>query len=192
LPINIDYGTPSLILLLVHTDFSPLFNWNTKQLFVYVLASYPPSSPPANDDNPRNSEAIIWDAIIPAPESLYSFSALKERVFPTTTSSSKTKSKNKSKTNTKKSSSSKTQPTKPGVLHLRNQKPKYQITDISGKIAERENVTLVVGWNVQPWVGALWWSPGTGTIPRTAGQADRSKAFDFPALKGSNRPEATT
>lgn len=68
------------------------------------------------------------------------------------------------------------------MLHLKSQKSKYQITDISGKIAGRENVTLSVGWNVQPWVGALWWSDGTGAWPRTDGQAGRSKSFDFPAL----------
>lgn len=56
-------------------------------------------------------------------------------------------------------------------------------------MAERGNATLVVGWNVQPWVGALWWSPGTGAVPRTAGKAGRSKPFDFPALKGGNRAD---
>jgi hypothetical protein len=161
-------------------DLSPLFNWNTKQLFVYVLASYPPSSPAS--ENFRDSEAIIWDMIIPAPESQYSFSNLKERFFPSKTASKKSSKKQKS--------SSKKQEQKPGVLRLRNQKPKYQITDISGKIAERENVTLVVGWNVQPWVGALWWSAGTGTIPRTSGKAGRSKVFSFPELKGSSKTNA--
>jgi hypothetical protein len=144
---------------------------------VYVLASYPASSPAS--ENPRDSEVIIWDKIIPAPESPYSFSTLKDRFFPSKADKKKNK-KSKSQ-----SSKTKTTETTPGVLRLRNQKPKYQITDISGKIAERENVTLVVGWNVQPWVGALLWSDGTGTIPRTSGQAGRSKAFDFPALKGN-------
>jgi hypothetical protein len=50
-------------------------------------------------------------------------------------------------------------------------------------MAERSNVTLAVGWNVQPWVGALWWSPGSGTVPRTGGSDGRSKPFEFPALK---------
>jgi hypothetical protein len=144
---------------------------------VYVLASYPASSPAS--ESPRDSEVIIWDKIIPAPESPYSFSTLKDRFFP-----SKADKKNNKKSKSR-SSKTKTTETTPGVLRLRNQKPKYQITDISGKIAERENVTLVVGWNVQPWVGALLWSDGTGTIPRTSGQAGRSKRFDFPALKGN-------
>lgn len=51
-------------------------------------------------------------------------------------------------------------------------------------------MTLSVGWNVQPWVGALWWGPGSGTVPHTAGSVERSKVFDFPALKGSNRVDA--
>lgn len=72
----------------------------------------------------------------------------------------------------------------PGVLRLRGQKAKYQISDITGRLAERENVTLSVGWNVQPWVGALWWAPGTGAVPRTEGQIVSSEAFVFPALKG--------
>ncbi|KAL1970794.1 hypothetical protein VTN77DRAFT_2628 [Rasamsonia byssochlamydoides] len=171
-------------------DFSPLFNWNTKQLFVYVLASYPPSSRASNITH--NSEAIIWDTIIPAPESPYSVAALKERFFPSSSKTSRGTSKKSNNKNNKKTQQSKKDATPPGVLHLRNQKPKYQITDISGKIAERENVTLLVGWNVQPWVGALWWSPGSGSIPRTSGQAGRSMAFNFPALKGSNRTETAT
>jgi hypothetical protein len=70
------------------------------------------------------------------------------------------------------------------VLRLRGQKAKYQISDITGRLAERSNVTLSVGWNVQPWVGALWWAPATGAVPRTEGQIVSSEVFDFPALKG--------
>jgi len=72
---------------------------------------------------------------------------------------------------------------KPGVLRLRGQKAKYQISDITGRLAERGNVTLSVGWNVQPWVGALMWAPN-GPVPRTEGTIVSSDAFDFPALKG--------
>ena len=69
---------------------------------------------------------------------------------------------------------------------MKNVKPKYQITDISGKLAERGNVTLEVGWNVQPWVGAMLWDSG----PKFPGgiwkdiDGGRSETFDFPALKG--------
>lgn len=164
-------------------DFSPLFNWNTKQLFVYVLASYPAVSPAS--DPPRNSEAVIWDAIITAPESPYSVAKLKERLFPSK-KTTKASRKNAAKKQKKKDAANST----PGVLNLKNQKAKYQITDISGQIAERENVTLVVGWNVQPWVGALWWSEGTGAWPRTDGEAGRSESFNLPALKGKNTQSA--
>jgi len=42
-------------------DLSSLYNWNTKQVFVYITASYPsnkPSEPP--------TKSIIWDAILPS------------------------------------------------------------------------------------------------------------------------------
>ncbi|KAJ5176853.1 uncharacterized protein N7482_002730 [Penicillium canariense] len=172
-------------------DLSPLYNWNTKQLFVYVYASY------SSSDNPntqlRDSEAVIWDAIIPASPSPYSWDTLKEKVttlLPASlTSSSSSSGKRTPKRSTKAGASSKNKNKKaesqtPGVLRLRGQKAKYQISDITGRLAERQNVTLSVGWNVQPWVGALWWSPGSGAIPRTEGQVVRSEAFEFPALKG--------
>lgn len=167
-------------------DLSPLFNWNTKQLFVYVYASYSSSDNPLTSLNPH-SETVIWDTIIQAPESPYSFSNLRERFFPSSTATGKRKGtasglKNKNK---KKDVAS-------GVLRLRGQRSKYQIGDITGKLAERSGVTLSVGWNVQPWVGALWWSPRSGAIPRTAGTAGSSKPFDFPQLKGSNRTGASS
>ncbi|PTU21058.1 hypothetical protein P175DRAFT_0438274 [Aspergillus ochraceoroseus IBT 24754] len=182
-------------------DLSPLFNWNTKQLFVYVYASY--SSSDKESSLLPNTQSIIWDTIIEAPESPYSFSNLRERLFPTKSSSSssprKTKAKKKkSSTSSSSSSSSKKTNSKtpaaaaaaPGVLKLRDQKSKYQVSDITGRLAERANVTLSVGWNVQPWVGALWWAPGSGTVPHTAGVVGESKAFGFPALKGSKPKEA--
>lgn len=111
--------------------------------------------------------------------------SLRERFFPSTRSGKRKglvgKNKNKKKTEVE-----------PGVLRLRGQRSKYQISDITGKLAERPDVTLNVGWNVQPWVGLLWWSPRSGAIPRTAGTAGVSKPFDFPALKGSNRASAST
>lgn len=174
-------------------DLSPLFNWNTKQLFVYVYATYS-SSDNANTQT-RASEAIIWDSIIPASPSPYSWEALKEKataLLPaslTSSSSAKSAGKRGAKRNSKTSASSKkkkaaAEPASPAVLRLRGQKAKYQISDITGQLAERQNVTLSVGWNVQPWVGALWWAPGTGAVPRTEGQIVSSDGFDFPALKG--------
>ena len=97
----------------------------------------------------------------------------------------KTASKSKSKLQTPPTTNAEATP-KPGVLNLKNVKPKYQITDISGKLAERGNVTLEVGWNVQPWIGALTW-----TVPQGKGwgrwkgvKGGRSEAFVFPALPG--------
>ncbi|KZF20346.1 signal peptidase 22 kDa subunit [Xylona heveae TC161] len=123
-------------------DLSPLFTWNTKQVFLYIMASYPPSVSSASRDskkkgsspspNPGPSNAIIYDKIITSRDEAH--------------------------------------------LELRNQRSKYQITDISGRIANRHNATLEVAWNVQPWVGALTW--GTSS-------EGRSKAFAFPALKST-------
>jgi hypothetical protein len=171
-------------------DLTPLFNWNTKQLFVYVYATY--SSSDNTNTQTRASEAIIWDSIIPASPSPYSFENLKKKATAllqtALTSSSSSKGKTAGKRNAKRTTTTKNKKAvevvAPGVLRLRGQKAKYQISDITGRLAERQNVTLSVGWNVQPWVGALWWAPGTGAVPRTEGQIVTSKAFDFPALKG--------
>ena len=81
----------------------------------------------------------------------------------------------------------------PGIIRLKNSKPKYQITDISGVLSERANITLEVGWNVQPWVGALTWTFGEGqSFGRWNGiKGGRSKSFDMPALKGKSASSAT-
>ena len=79
------------------------------------------------------------------------------------------------------------------MIHLRNSKPKYQITDISGILSERSNVTLEVGWNVQPWVGALTWTFGEGKFfGRWKGvKGGKSKVFEMPPLKGKAASSAT-
>ena len=89
-------------------------------------------------------------------------------------------------------SQKKEEPT-PGIIKLKNAKPKYQITDISGKLASKGNVTLEVGWNVQPWVGPLTWTMGQGQgFGRWMGmRGGRSKAFDMPALKGKGTSQET-
>ena len=73
----------------------------------------------------------------------------------------------------------------PGIIRLKNIKPKYQITDISGVLSERTNVTLEIGWNVQPWVGALTWTLGERQVlGRWKGvEGGKSKAFDMPPLR---------
>lgn len=69
-------------------------------------------------------------------------------------------------------------------MRLDSQKPKYQITDVSGKIADRQNATLSLHWNVQPWVGALVWT-NRNTYWRWKGLKGGEDKFEFPSLKGS-------
>ncbi|KIV86118.1 hypothetical protein PV11_01753 [Exophiala sideris] len=157
-------------------DLSSLFTWNTKQLFVYVTANYPSDK----NSQTRNSEAVIWDAIIPATSTPYSWQNLKQRYFP----EKKSKSKSRKGSDTK---SKTTDLVKPGVISLKNQKPKYQITDPTGVLSERGNATLQVGWNIQPWVGAMVWDKGylgSRVGKWGAGKVGRSEVFTFPQLKG--------
>lgn len=77
-----------------------------------------------------------------------------------------------------------------GIIKLRNVKPKYQISDISGKLAERSNVTLEVEWNVQPWVGALTWTTRRARLGRWSEvKGGKSEPFRFPALKGKAKKD---
>ena len=167
---------------LIYPDLSSLFNWNTKQVFVYVVARWPSSTSMSTniEDRQTYSEAVIWDAIIP------STSLLKTNLIPSYVEGSKLErekacdKKTKKKKEPKSSGSILTGTSSatfaaipnpddpasrpPGVLKMQNHKPKYQITDISGTIAERANVTLDVRFNVQPWVGALIWSRTAGVF----------------------------
>lgn len=43
-------------------DLSSLFTWNTKQVFVYVSASWPNGT-----SSELSNEAVIWDAIVTNP-----------------------------------------------------------------------------------------------------------------------------
>ena len=163
-------------------DLSPLFSWNTKQLFVYVTAVYPPSGAVEGE---AQSEAVIWDVIVPATSTAWSYQSLKSRYFPEKVA--------KGRKSLKKKAASTIAVVQPGVLRLKNQKPKYQITDPSGVLAERRNATLEVNWIVQPWVGALTWDKGylgSRVGKWTAGSSGRSKTFDFPPLKASRSAEA--
>ncbi|KIV92361.1 hypothetical protein PV10_06808 [Exophiala mesophila] len=162
-------------------DLSSLFTWNTKQLFVYVTANYPSSK----DGKGGMSEAVIWDSIISAPSTPYSWQNLKQTYFSTKKA---TKSKSRKGSNLKSTSK---EIVKPGVIALKNVKPKYQITDPSGVLSERGNATLQVSWNVQPWVGALVWDKGilgNRVAKWEVGKQGQSGVFEFPALKGA-KPE---
>jgi len=161
-------------------DLTSLFTWNTKQVFVYLTTNYP-SGP-----NGDSSEAVIWDSIIPAPTSLYSFSNLKAQYWDprmNKKTAKASKSRNKKVSNDKKTT---TDLTRPGVISLKNQKPKYQITDPSGILSEKSNATLQLSWNIQPWVGALIWDKGYLGSRVGAWDTDkdgRSRMFSFPSIK---------
>lgn len=62
---SFQYGSPnkkdkenSKIQFDLHTDLLPLFNWNTKQVFVYLTAEYPGKS------EGSSNKVVYWDKII--------------------------------------------------------------------------------------------------------------------------------
>jgi signal peptidase complex subunit 3 len=73
-----------------------------------------------------------------------------------------------------------------GLLKLKNQKPKYQITHPSGKIAETADVTLKLHYNVQPWVGILTWDMDKPLGVWNAISGGVSDLFTLPALKSKD------
>ncbi|EME42976.1 hypothetical protein DOTSEDRAFT_24972 [Dothistroma septosporum NZE10] len=158
----------------LNTDLTSLFNWNTKQVFLWVEASYPSTSP----STIPSSEAVIWDAIIPSSYAPFHQNTYIHPIAKKLTAKEKKALKNKKGLPYPAGAS-------PGIVRLEGQKPKYQITDVTGKMAGRENATLTLHWNVQPWVGMLTW-----TNRKTYGRWDglkggKSDTFAFPPLKGS-------
>ncbi|KAL6704387.1 Signal peptidase complex subunit [Coniothyrium glycines] len=154
-------------------DLSTLFNWNTKQVFLYIKAVYP--SARANEPP---SEAIIWDAIIASDSAPWHQNHYNHP-------DPKSKLPKKSKKALLASKQKATSPYPIGQLHLQNQRPKYQITDISGKLSNRTDVILELGWNVQPWVGALTWVNWEKIGAWKGLDGGKSEPFDFPELKGA-------
>jgi signal peptidase complex subunit 3 len=125
------------------------------------------------------SEAIIWDAILAsstAPWNQLHFvhpSPPGKKVLPKKSKKAQAASKSKSID----------EPAYPrGELHLQNRRPKYQITDISGKLQNRTDVVLELGWNVQPWVGALTWTNWEKVGAWEGLKGGRSEKFEFPAI----------
>jgi len=149
-------------------DLSSLFTWNTKQVFVYVTAVWPSNSTSdAEKGIPGDiNEAVIWDTIITAPSSDH-LSTIGPAALKKLRKSSKGKSIDPSR----------------GILKLKNQKPKYQITSPKSKLAETENVELHVHYNVQPWVGVLTWTPQMDLGNWKMMMGGVSKAFNLPGLK---------
>lgn len=133
-------------------------------MFVYVKAIYPPKSP-----SEQPTEAIVWDAILASPLEPWHQNQWDPHA-------AKTRSK-RAKSPAPKS------PATPGIFQLSNQRPKYQITDPSGKIAAVEGATLELAWNVQPWVGLLTWSRPTDFGAWKALKGGTAGPFTFPALK---------
>eukprot|EP01065_Artemidia_motanka_P016836 TRINITY_DN20432_c0_g1_i1.p1 TRINITY_DN20432_c0_g1~~TRINITY_DN20432_c0_g1_i1.p1 ORF type:complete len:187 (+),score=27.90 TRINITY_DN20432_c0_g1_i1:187-747(+) len=48
----------AMVSIKVDADFTPLFHWNVKQLFVYAVAEYP------SDNGTRFNEVFLWDIIV--------------------------------------------------------------------------------------------------------------------------------
>lgn len=154
------------------TDLSTLFNWNTKQVFLWVQATYPsnsPSTPP--------SQAIIWDAILPSTSAPWHQN---QYIHPVP-------GRSRSSTTAHNASDAAAPGQAIGTLRLKNQRPKYQITDPSGRMTERANATLELGYNVQPWVGALLWTNWNDWGYWKGLRGARSQEWAFPELKGGKK-----
>ncbi|KAI1342651.1 signal peptidase 22 kDa subunit [Xylariaceae sp. FL0016] len=154
----------AIIKFSLDADLSSLFTWNTKQLFVYITAEWP--APPIGDSMNQTNKAVIWDQIITSPSAdhLANLGPVAMKKL-------------------RKSAEGKSIDPNRGKLSLKNQKPKYQITHPTGKIAETDEVTLHVHYNVQPWVGILTWNQNFDfALWKKMGEGI-SKAFQLPALK---------
>ncbi|KAJ2969657.1 hypothetical protein NQ176_g8550 [Zarea fungicola] len=151
----------AIIRFSLEADLSSLFTWNTKNLFVYVTADWPSGA----GDNSTNS-AVIWDSIITNPSADHLLN-----IGPATLKK------------LRKSSAGKSIDPSRGKLKLKNQKPKYQITHPSGKIAQTEDVTLKLHYNVQPWVGLLTWNIPRDIFLWKPLSGGESKKIALPALK---------
>ncbi|KAI1076290.1 signal peptidase 22 kDa subunit [Whalleya microplaca] len=154
----------AIIKFSLDADLTSLFTWNTKQLFVYVTAEWP--APPVGDNMNQTNKAVIWDSIITSPSADHLSNlgpvALKKLI---------------------RSAGGKSIDPSRGKLSLKNQKPKYQITHPTGKIAETDDVKLRVHYNVQPWVGILTWNQDFDFALWNKMGDGISNTFKLPALK---------
>lgn len=156
---------------------SSLFNWNTKQVFAYITASYPSENP----QNIPDSEVVVWDAIIPSD-----YAPLHQNTYLHPNPKGKKPTKKEHKSGVAKAYP---EGTGPGIIRLKDQKPKYQITDATGKMADRQHATLTLHWNVQPWVGLLTWT-NFNTYGRWQGlHGGISEVFNFPSIKDAVKKE---
>jgi hypothetical protein len=135
---------------------------------------------PTTTLNEPDSEAVIWDAILAGPSAPWD-----QRHFMHPDPASKKKSRLPKVSKKKAAQAAKTAPASPykrGELHLNAQRPKYQITDITGKLQNRTEVVLEVGWNVQPWVGALTWTNWQTVGVWKGLEGGRSESFKLPEI----------
>uniref|UniRef100_T1JM89 Signal peptidase complex subunit 3 n=1 Tax=Strigamia maritima TaxID=126957 RepID=T1JM89_STRMM len=59
----------------LHSDLGPLFNWNTKQLFLYLTAEY-------KTENNKLNQVVLWDKIIQRGEnSLLDFKNMNSKYY---------------------------------------------------------------------------------------------------------------
>ncbi|CAI4213765.1 unnamed protein product [Parascedosporium putredinis] len=133
-------------------DLSSLFTWNTKQLFVYVTAEWPDLSAGAGA-NATNS-AVIWDSIITSPSSDHL-----ANVGPATMKK------------LKKSAAGKSIDPSRGILKLRNQRPKYQITHPPERSPSSKTSSSASTTTSSPG-SAL--SPGTRSASTASGKPSRA------------------
>jgi signal peptidase complex subunit 3 len=145
-------------------------------VFVYVTAVYPSHKPDAPP-----SRAIIWDAILPSTLEPWHQN---QYIHPTTPPKQPGRKRQLPKGRIY------SEELEPGKLRMKGQKPKYVITDYTGSIANRTGVVLELGWNVQPWVGALMWSRKSDLGVWKATKGGLSEEFDFPPLKAAAKPAA--
>ncbi|KAI1197305.1 signal peptidase subunit [Nemania serpens] len=160
----------AIIKFSLDADLSSLFTWNTKQLFVYVTAEWPALSSGSGVGGGgganQTNKAVIWDTIITSPSSDHL-----ANIGPATLKK------------LRKSAAGKSIDPNRGKLSLKNQRPKYQITHPSGKVADTGDVTLRVHYNVQPWVGALTWNQDVDFALWKKMSRGVSKVFQLPAVK---------
>jgi signal peptidase complex subunit 3 len=155
----------AIIKFSLDADLSTLFTWNTKQLFVYVTAEWPSAGGSGSGQNATN-QAVIWDSIITAPSAdhLANLGPVGMKKL-------------------KRSAEGKSIDPSRGKLTLKNQRPKYQITHPSGKLAEQDDVVLRLHYNVQPWVGLLTWNQDVNIWKWETLKNNLSKKFSLPAIK---------
>jgi hypothetical protein len=185
----------AIIKFSLDADLSSLFTWNTKQLFVYVTAEWPiaPVGGGGGKAVNQTNKAVIWDTIITSPSSDHL-----ANIGPATmkkllkSAGGKSVDPNRYVTGDTcaqrfkiwgRPDANPINHVNRGKLSLKNQRPKYQITHPTGKVAQTSDVTLHVNYNVQPWVGALTWNQDVDLALWKRMAQGISKAFELPAVK---------